>query len=576
VQISGFYHIHNNITEDMSGKHKDTLDTFRYQELVLLDDTDKDDDRLLLTSSSASSSPLSSSSSPTILAKENRPLTFLSTSWDVLSLSLPLAVSRLSWTFMKTTDTALIGHTGTLYLSASAVADLYTQSTGVFVTGGILGTLVAQAYGSTNKLMGGIWLEISLFVIACISVPIIISWLLCGPMLKLIGVKEELIPAAAYYAYVLVTAMPARIIISQLSQYLMAQGIVQPLVKTGLFSMILNLILGIILVLGFGIPGWEGYGFWVCPIVTVIVEWMTLFIYLYWFCYKQQLHKQGNCWPDGGCQWGHITLPRLREFSALYLPATLAAASDWWRVSAIGVVAVSFHDDASLAVFNSAYRVTWMSLIVIGATGSAMGVLIGQELGKQEPLRAQKIALSTIIMAFGLVLMFGAIFYSIPDKVAMIFSSDPEVIAMYEHVALPLTGTLIAMNFSVLLERIPLSCARMQAVLWTGVVGSWAAQVPAVLICTTYYRNDLYGLFTGVAVGYAVLDCLLIGVVFTTDWAFYADEACKRNEAISVVSAVEEDSTDANSFNDQLVVGVKPCNLTETETETEENDDNYI
>ena len=37
---------------------------------------------------------------------------------------------------MKTTDTALLGHLeeeGTLYLSAVAVADLWTSSTGVFI-----------------------------------------------------------------------------------------------------------------------------------------------------------------------------------------------------------------------------------------------------------------------------------------------------------------------------------------------------------------------------------------------------------------------------------------------------------
>lgn len=67
-------------------------------------------------------------------------------------------------------------------------------------------------------------------------------------------------------------------------------------------------------------------------------------------------------------------------------------------------------------------------------------------------------------------------------------------------------------------------------VLWTSLLGSWAAQVPAVLICTRFYRNDLYGLFTGVTIGYAAVDVMLLWVVVTTDWPLYAREASRRNE----------------------------------------------
>ena len=68
-----------------------------------------------------------------------------------------------------------------------------------------------------------------------------------------------------------------------------------------------------------------------------------------------------------------------------------------------------------------------------------------------------------------------------------------------------------------------------QLVLLAGMIGSWAAQVPMVLLCTQLWRNDLYGLFTGVCLGYGILDCILAYVVFTTDWQQYADEAKLRS-----------------------------------------------
>ena len=78
---------------------------------------------------------------------------------------------------MKTTDTALLGHLeeeGTLYLSAVAVADLWTSSTGVFIQvrsgrvrspqvipqGRVLGTFVGDAVGAGKPEMAGVWTQV--------------------------------------------------------------------------------------------------------------------------------------------------------------------------------------------------------------------------------------------------------------------------------------------------------------------------------------------------------------------------------------------------------------------------------
>lgn len=42
-----------------------------------------------------------------------------------------------------------------------------------------------------------------------------------------------------------------------------------------------------------------------------------------------------------------------------------------------------------------------------------------------------------------------------------------------------------------------------------------AAQVPAVFLCTTYWRNDLIGLYTGMCIGYGVL-VVLYSVIAST------------------------------------------------------------
>jgi hypothetical protein len=55
------------------------------------------------------------------------PLTLVEEVADIVKLAIPLFFSMVSWIAMKTTDTALLGHTGTKYLEASALSDLWTS-----------------------------------------------------------------------------------------------------------------------------------------------------------------------------------------------------------------------------------------------------------------------------------------------------------------------------------------------------------------------------------------------------------------------------------------------------------------
>ena len=54
---------------------------------------------------------------------------------------------------------------------------------------------------------------------------------------------------------------------------------------------------------------------------------------------------------------------------------------------------------------------------------------------------------------------------------------------------------------------------RTKEVFWMGFIASWGGQVPAVLLLTKYWRNDLVGLYTGMAIGYIILAILYSVIV---------------------------------------------------------------
>lgn len=64
-----------------------------------------------------------------------------------------------------------------------------------------------------------------------------------------------------------------------------------------------------------------------------------------------------------------------------------------------------------------------------------------------------------------------------------------------------------------------------------------AAQVPAVLFLTTYWRDDLIGLYWGMVVGYFVVCVLYSAIAFTSDWEKYARIAFQRSESTGTGAA---------------------------------------
>lgn len=444
---------------------------------------------------------------------------------NLIKLTLPIFVAMVAWVAMKTTDTALLGHVSTEKLSAASYSDLWTQSTGVFVTARVLGIFASQAYGAGNRKLVGVWLQVSYTVLFFVAIPVALCWALTGPVLRLFGVNDSEAKDAWYYSWVLATCLPARIAASQLAQFFQSQRIMHPAVVASAIAMLFNLLLGLVLVLGIPFKNWTGYGFPACPIITAAMEYLQLAIVVVVFVLGQRLHT--DCWA--GWDPSAVTWTRVCKFVQMYVPAALAIGSDFWRLSVIGVLAAAM-DSTDLAVFNSSYRIMWMCLTLCGSLGGAVGITLAISLGRGDTVRSQLVTKIGIGLALSILAVLSLLVFSFPRQLGSIFSSDPLVLDKYEDIRLPLAVVALVMNFSVVLERIPMSMGRTREVLVLGLIGSWGGQVPGVLLCTRLWRNDLYGLYSGVACGYLLLCGLYLVLILRTNWQRFADEARARSE----------------------------------------------
>mmetsp|Transcript_24875 Transcript_24875/g.41677 ORF Transcript_24875/g.41677 Transcript_24875/m.41677 type:complete len:506 (+) Transcript_24875:48-1565(+) len=463
----------------------------------------------------------------------SQPLGTLAVIKELLVLALGFLGYRLSWVAIKTTDTALLGHVGTEALSASAIADLWMASTGVFTFGGVLGTFVGNAVGSGNKKMAGVWLQVSLVVLGAITIPTMALWFLTEPVLQAFG--QSLAHKAGIYAQILALCLPARTLFGQVSQFFSAQKIIRPSAYVSAFGAVLNLVLGLLLVLGIPVPGWNGFGYIACPSVTVASEYSQLVMFFLYACLWKRLHEE--CW--GGCAPSHITRARVWEYIKMYTPAALSGASDWWRVSVIGVFAARL-GSTEVAVFNASYRITWMTLTVIGSLAGALRVKLAIQLGAKDITAGKR----TVRICTAIVLIFLAALCAIVGlcvgHIARIFSNDPVIIDSYVGIRVPLCLMIFVMNLSVFFESIPAAMGRTRAPFYAGLAGSWVGQVPGVAAVLYFWREDLYGLYMGVSFGYLLLCFILIGIIFKIDWEEIVSEAQARGAG----HKTEADATD--------------------------------
>jgi Na+-driven multidrug efflux pump len=151
---------------------------------------------------------------------------------------------------MKTTDTALLGHLShngnkSYYLSVSSFADLWMSTTSVMLQGQVLGILAPPCIESGRPELVGVWLQISYTCLSLICVPVVICFLGTEKLLLACGVAADMAHDAQYYANVFIAALPARILASQLVQYLNCQKVLLPSTIAASIGMLFNLGFGL-------------------------------------------------------------------------------------------------------------------------------------------------------------------------------------------------------------------------------------------------------------------------------------------------------------------------------------------
>jgi Na+-driven multidrug efflux pump len=160
-----------------------------------------------------------------------------------------------------------------------------------------------------------------------------------------------------------------------------------------------------------------------------------------------------------------------------------------------------------VSVYNTSYRIIWMTLVLTMALSGASGINTSLRLGQMDPVGAKQAGFVGVGLSSVVLLLFSSL-------IGIVFTTDEDFLDLFEQARVPFILVLFFFNLSIALERIPFSMGRTREVFYVSVFASWFVQVPFVLALTTYWRNDLVGLYTGMAIGYVILVLLYASIVF--------------------------------------------------------------
>jgi MATE family multidrug resistance protein len=253
------------------------------------------------------------------------------------ALAWPAGASILFRNAIPMIDVAFLGHLGTDYLAAAAIAQVWITVTSAFIwqgCGQAVNTLGAQAFGARNLPLVGVWLQISTLVTAAMCVPVTVAWLFTSPALAALGFPQAQCDLAQTFAtWYILYLWPAYLFVN-VSNYLQSVGSVMPALWVNATMTAANA--GLNRVLIYGVGSWPGLGFKGSPIASAITAALSLAGML---LYMRVTGVHRPTWAG----WSREALARRRvkTFLLQAAPGMLSAALEDFQLQVMSYLAAS-------------------------------------------------------------------------------------------------------------------------------------------------------------------------------------------------------------------------------------------
>ena len=347
----------------------------------------------------------------------------------LLMIAIPIMIQNGITNFVGMLDNIMVGQVGTNQMSGVAIVNQLLFVYNLCIFGGISGAgiFAAQFYGKGDHKGVRECFRFKLIIVAVLTLLGILTFVVAGPSLIQLYLHEDgsgtssaqtLLYAKQYMTVMLFDMLPFAISQAYAGTLRETDETVLPM-KAGIAAVLVNLVFNYILIYGkLGAPALGVVG---AAIATVMSRFVEMGIIVIW----THTHKEKNRFIEEAYKHFEIPAELMKRMTIKGLPL-LANETLWAAGQAVMLQNYSIRGLTVIAAMNISSTISNVFNIVFIAMGSAIAILIGQELGAEKK-EVREDAYKMTFFAVICCMMSGALMLCVAPFFPDIYNTDHEV-----------------------------------------------------------------------------------------------------------------------------------------------------
>jgi multidrug resistance protein, MATE family len=421
-----------------------------------------------------------------------------------VKLAWPVVIAELGWMAMGVVDTVMVGRLSPEALGAVGMGSTIFLAIGIFGMGLLLGLdpLVAQAYGAGSLKECHRWLVHGIYLALLVTGPVIAITYAVTYSMPAWGVHTAVLDIVQPYLWVVAWSALPLLVYAALRRYLQALHVVKPVMFALVSANIINAVANWVLIYGhFGFP----------ELGPVGAAWATLVSRVYMAAVLVAaivVHERAR-------RTGLWATPLRADRARLVQLARLGAPAAMQLVAEVGVFAAATAlagrlNPIALASHQIALNLVGVSFMFPYGVSSAGAVRVGNAAGRRDSESVGRSGWAAIAIGVGVMAVAAVLFFTIPETLVRLFSSDASVVALGSSLLFVAAIFQLFDGLQVVATGVLRGIGNTHTAMISNLVGHWVLGLPVgYLLC---FRLDwgVMGLWVGLSIGLIAVGSVLL------------------------------------------------------------------
>ncbi len=413
---------------------------------------------------------------------------------ELLNIALPIIMGNLGFILIGAGDVLIAGRHSTDTLAAISIATAITNCIQTFGIGLIVSVSpLLSNYRGENKCAKKYFYPTLRFAMV-LAVLVMFAVLAFIPLIDYLKFEPKLVPMIKQYMFVTAFATFGGYLHAAVKEFLQAFEIVMfPNLVTAI-AVVLNILLNIILVFGYGpIPSLGVLGL---AIASFVVRYFMGFVLLI-YCFS--LMKFRN----------YKDFDYYKSLIKIGIPISCAILVEFIAFNSIAIL-MGRVSGVYAAAQNLVCTLTTVSFMVPLAISNAIAVKVGFANGAGNITDLKKYSFVGIVISVGFMACSAIIFATFPEFLVRLFSQDEVLIKISVPVLYVLAIFQVFDGLQVALSGVFKGIKKTGVVLLSNFIAYWLISIPVGYTLAFHYNLNLRGFWYGLALAAVILCTIML------------------------------------------------------------------